>query len=133
LPESDPYTRARAEADAYQTLIQAKITITEPTDADLREVYDRVVEYSKVHGVDLVQGQSFDELKSAIKNTESVANGIAFRNAMRTALTSYRIEVNPRYQPVEYVVTRLPVAQQPAFTAVVLPLGASTAPVIDRS
>jgi hypothetical protein len=129
LPPSDPYIRARAEASAYQALIQSKITAGEPSDADIREVYDRVVQYDKEHDVDLIQGQSFDELKPAIKGTESVASGIALRRELGDVIGRYSITLNPRYLPLEYVITELPVNGHPPFPAVVLPLGASTVPV----
>jgi outer membrane murein-binding lipoprotein Lpp len=130
LPDNDPLVRARSEANAYQTLIESKISIGEPAEADLREVYDRVLAYGQQNKLDVVQGRSFEDFKPAIQAATTVTRGIAVRNALRASIAGFAIVLNPRYLPVEYVVASVPITGNPPFRAVVLSFGASSVPVI---
>jgi hypothetical protein len=135
LPVGDPYVHARADAKAYQALLATKLKPAEPSDADLREVYDRAVAFDQKNGTSILQGQSFENLKDAIAANTSISTGIILRNALRDAVKQADIVVNPRYLPVEYAVTELQTGSgQRPFVAVALQFGsgASGPPVVDH-
>ena len=65
-----------------------------PTDAEVRELYDRAV----AQGLDV---PSFDKVKDQLTNNEAVQQRFGFKRALEGEAKAQNVSVNPRYRPLE--------------------------------
>lgn len=117
LPADHPYVGLVAEYFAVMTPLQQTIAPAEPTEADQREVYDRLV----------AAGQTsvpFAEARQAL-TADVIGEAVAVRNLFREILAGVEVRVNPRYEAVYQVPVEFPGGQ--SWLAV--PLGDSA---VDR-
>jgi hypothetical protein len=123
LPVTDPFVRATAEAEAYKQLLVSKVAPSKPTEADVREIYRRLVTMK------IVESGKYDEVKPLILQIPEVAQGIAVRNELIAAAARYDTAVNPSFGRVDgFAITELELQSGGnPFPAVVFPLSASLA------
>ncbi len=126
LPVTDPFVKLAVDSDAYRTLLLENAQPANPTEADLRDAYDRVVASG-------VQEISFEQLKDQLAALPQLRSGVGLRNELAAAADRYGVSVNPRYQPVEMPLSGVP-GQSGEIWLVALPLGATggTPAVVDR-
>lgn len=96
VPADTEYVRLLAEKDGYRLGLLQQAASTQPTDANLREVYDNLVTASS--------GQytgSFDQFKSSLtdQDTELVGRSAAVRDDISAAARKLDVTINPRYGP----------------------------------
>lgn len=121
LPPDNAWAKLTAEADAYRQLLLQHADKVTPTDAELRDIYDRAV------AAHLADPNAFDAIKPQILAIDGVAQAVAVKRALTDAVRRYHVTVNPRYQPSEFSLLQLQTGQGQGFDAVVLPFGASAA------
>ncbi len=100
LPESDKFVRLSAESAAYQRLLLSKAGTVQPTDADLRELYDQL----KAAGL---ASQSYEELKPALEQINGFPQALALKGELSKAAQRYHVAVNPLYGPVDWGLLQL--------------------------
>jgi hypothetical protein len=91
LPEDDEVVRLSAEEDAYVMALVNAAEPVKPTEADLREIYDKA---------DAATGGnigSFDQVKSSIAAYPKLGNALAVRAALTDAAKRYGVGISPRY------------------------------------
>ena len=96
VPPDTEYVRVLAEKDGYRLGLLQQAPSAEPSEADLREVYDNLVRASS--------GQftgSFDEFMSTLadQDTELVGRSAAVRSDIMAEAEKLDVTVNPRYAP----------------------------------
>jgi hypothetical protein len=132
VPAKAEFTQLYAHADTLVKLLRQQAqNAPEPTEADLRSVYDALVAAGEA------QPGSFDSFKSSLppQNAALLRSSTAVRNEITQVADPMDIRVNPRYQPLAISVLDLQTqtgATKPLITA---PLGANqdSAPVSDAS
>ena len=65
-----------------------------PTDAEVREIYDR----AKAQGIDV---PAFDEVKAQLKDNDQVKQRIAIKRSLEDQARAQGVSISPRYRPVE--------------------------------
>ncbi|WP_127499661.1 hypothetical protein [Actinoplanes solisilvae] len=134
LPESAEYVRLYAESDALIRALRTKVqgTAPEPTDADLREVYDVLVSAQEIPA-----DTTFEQFKQQLpaENLQLVKTATAVRNEVAEVTGTMKITVNPRYQPLGIPVLEFQTQNGALRPLVIVPLGASanSDPVTDIS
>ena len=128
VPADTDYVRLYAEADALVSLLRAEAQgAPEPTNADLREVYD-VLAADQLAG-----GATFEDFKAQLpeQNRQLVRSAVAVRNEINEVAGSLRIRVNPRYRPLDIAILNYQTQNGELRPLLVAPLGANdaTAPV----
>lgn len=118
LPSTNPYTRLDAQATTDQQAIEAKAGQVQPTDADLRDIYNRAVAAEP----DL---PSFADSRQAIAALPNLSSALGLRKALTDAANQYGVTVSPRYQPLELALIQLPVGSD-TVAVVTVPVGQST-------
>ncbi len=114
LPADDPYVRLSADEDAYRTALLSKVTPVQPTEADIRAVYDKVTKVVSNVG-------PYEQVRPAIVALPSLAPALGLRAALSDAANRYDVGVSPRYQPLELALTM--VGTNPSVAIVTLPVG----------
>src|SRR5690606_18496831 len=94
--------------ETYKELLLQAVPPASPTDADLRDAYDRYVQAATNAGVEPVD---FDTIKQELQQTPQFVAGVGVRNALTEAAQRYGITVSPRYQPLEVPVWAAPNSQ----------------------
>lgn len=134
LPQDAEYVRLYAESDALIRALRTKVQATapDPTDADLRLVYDVLVS-----ALELPAGTTFEQFKAQLpaENLQLVKTATAVRNEVAEVTDTMKITVNPRYQPLGIPVLEFQTQNGALRPLVVVPLGASGSsdPVTDVS
>jgi hypothetical protein len=97
VPPDTEYVRVLAERDSYRLGLLQGWKSAQPTEADLREVYDNLV---KVGGAQI---GSFDQFRSnlAEQNSELVGRSASLRKDIVAEARKLNVSVNPRYTPAE--------------------------------
>jgi hypothetical protein len=130
LPETTEYVRLFAQTDAYVKALREKVTSPpEPTDDDLREVFDVLVTQQQVNAAG-----SFEEFKTALppQNKQLVQTAVAVRNEITKVADGLDIRVNPKYQPAGIAVLQFQTNEGAVRPLITAHLGADeSAPVID--
>ncbi len=126
LPVTDPFVKLAVDSDSYRNLLLENAQPANPTEADLRDAYDRVVASG-------VQEVTFEQLRDELAALPQLRSGVGLRNELSAAADRYGVSVNPRYQPLDMPLSGVP-GQSGEIWLVVLPLGAtgSTPAVVDR-
>lgn len=120
---------------AAVTSVQAGVTALadasdkngQPSDADLRDVYDRAV------AAGLAAPGQFDAIKPQLAQVDGLAQQLDARNKLADR-TNEQLTVNPRYAPLDFpILTLVSQATGQSFVAIALPLakGPAGTPVID--
>jgi hypothetical protein len=131
LPPEAEYVRLFAESDTLLKLLRQNAqNAPAPTDDDLRQVFDVLVENQQV-----APGSTFEQFKTALppQNMQLVQSAAAVRNEITEVAGPMRIKVNPRYQPLGIPVLEFQTQNGELRPLVVAPLGANnaSAPVTD--
>ncbi len=124
-PEDDPYVRLHGETSAYLPALLAQATPQTPTEADMREVYDR---YAKLAGE---QAGSYEDVRAELLKLPQYAQALGLRTELLAAMNQYDLIVNPLYMPLEFPLYAL--GQQEELVLVDLPIGDQGVPVRDAS
>lgn len=85
----------------------------QPTDADLREVYDNGVAVGAIDPAD--PAQSFEGLKAQLASGGQVAQALGVRKVLTDASKAADVSVNPRYRTLSYPLLQF--NQGPAISA----------------
>ena len=127
LKSDSKYVALRADVEEYLGALVQNADPVAPTDADLRDVYDR----AKAAGL-VQQGQTFEAIKSQIDSPQ-LRSALGARKLLTDAVKKYHVTVNPRYAPAEWPLLRF-TGDKPA---VVVPLdphaGSADAVVVPAS
>ncbi len=89
----------------------------QPSDAELRDVYDRAVAKG------LAAPGTFEQVKPQLLQVNGLPQDISVRNELATSAAHTGVTVNPRYAPLEFPVVTLSTPDGRSFVAVALPLG----------
>jgi hypothetical protein len=116
LPADDPYVQLSADADAYQTALLAKAQRIDPTEADVREVYDTIVK----SGVNV---GDYESVRQQILALPGLPEGLGLRAALADAAKRYGVGVSPRYTPLDVPVAAVTTGSGSSVPIVTLPLG----------
>jgi hypothetical protein len=114
LPPEDPFVKLYADTQAYHDLLTSKAAPATPTEADLREAYER---YRVAYGD---QALPYDQIKPNLQGVPEFAQAIGLRNELMAAAQRYGVSVNPRYAPLEMPLLSVPDSN---LDIVALPLG----------
>jgi hypothetical protein len=112
LPVGLRLVQISAESDAYRDLILKQPTEEQPTDADLRSIYEQ----ANVPNID------FEAAKPQIAQIPEVPPTLAAKRALTRVLSELSISVNPRYGGNLQITLLELQAGGEAFKAVVLPI-----------
>lgn len=95
VPADAEYVRVLAEKDGYRLGLLQQAPSAQPSEADLREVYDNLV---KVGGAQI---GSFDQFKSnlADQDTELVGRSAGVRDDIAAEADKLDVTVNPKFAP----------------------------------
>lgn len=126
LPANTEYTRLYVQASMYANLLLQKATGgPQPTDADLREVFDALVKASGDSG-----GTTFEQFKGGLSadNTKAVQTALAVRQEITDAAAKSDLSINPRYQAASLPVLQSQLQQNgPLYLLISAPLAAGDA------
>ncbi|WP_433300871.1 hypothetical protein ACQP2F_04480 [Actinoplanes sp. CA-030573] len=132
VPATTEYLKLYAEADQYVRLLRQGVkNAPEPTDADLREIYDVLVKSGQVP-----EGGTFEQFKQSLpaENKQLVQTATAVRSEINEVTGPLKVKVNPRYQPATIPVLQFQTQNGEVRPLVSAPLGEDTsAPVTDLS
>ncbi|WP_203782252.1 hypothetical protein [Paractinoplanes rishiriensis] len=130
LPENTEYVRLFAETDGYVRVLREKLqNAPEPSDEDLREVFDVLVATEQVNAAG-----TFEEFKSSLppQNKQLVQTAAAVRNEIVKAADAMDIRINPRYQPLGIPVLQFQTQNGEVRPLLTAKLGSDeAAPVVD--
>jgi hypothetical protein len=93
VPSVSRYAQLRA--DLYSCLTAVPYADQTPTEAELRDIYDRAVAAGLV-------GQSYEETREQLLSDQGIVQRIAIDRAMTQAAKDANVSVNPRYRPLEF-------------------------------
>ncbi|WP_250001145.1 hypothetical protein [Actinoplanes sp. M2I2] len=134
LPQQAEYVRLYAESDALLRALRTKAQAGagEPTEADLREVFDVLVSAQEVPA-----GTTFEQFQTQLpaENLALVKTAAAVRKEVVETTQAMKITVNPRYQPLGIPVLEFQTQNGALQPLVTVPLGETTGnnPVLDVS
>ncbi len=103
LPADHAYVTVVAESFAVMTPLQGTVTPVEPSEADQREVYDRLVAAGQT-SVPFAEAQQ-------VLTADVLGEAVAIRNLFREILDGVKVRVNPRYDAVYQVPVEFPGGQ----------------------
>jgi parvulin-like peptidyl-prolyl isomerase len=130
LPETAEYVRLFAQVDTYVRLLREGVkNAPEPSDDDLREVFEVLVANAQVNA-----SGTFEEFKSSLppQNKQLVQTAAEVRNQIAEVAEPMDIKVNPRYQPAGIPVLQFQTAEGQVQPLLTVPLGDdATNPVTD--
>lgn len=119
LPENTEYVRLFAETDAYVKLLRQSVqSAAEPTEADLREVFDVL----EANGQ---SGGTFESFKTQLpeQNKQLVQTAVAVRKEITEVSSKLDITVNPKYQPAGVPVLQFQTSDGQVKPLISAPLG----------
>ncbi|MEN3306618.1 MAG: hypothetical protein V7603_2820 [Micromonosporaceae bacterium] len=122
LPASDPYLRMHVQAVSYQQLLLQNSAAVTPTEADYREIYQRLVAGGLT--------ASYQQIKPELQQINGIGAGLGLRNALTAAAKRYGVELNPLYGDIEYPLVRVSGTSGGTFVLVAVPLGSGGSPAV---
>jgi hypothetical protein len=125
LPENDEVVRLSAEEDAYVTALVDAAKPVQPTEADLRAVYDRANEATG-GGIG-----TFDQVKSSIAAYPKLGNALALKNELTDAAKRYGVGISPRYGAADLPLRQTTGSPQVELVGVTIGAPAGTPAVSD--
>jgi hypothetical protein len=66
-----------------------------PTDAEVREIYDR----AKAQGLEVPE---FDKIKDQVRDNDDIKGRVAVKRSLEDQARAQNVFINPRYRPVEF-------------------------------
>jgi hypothetical protein len=99
----------------------------QPSDADLREVYDAAV------AAGAAQPGAFDQTKPLLLQVQGLPQDLAVRNQLVQDASRMKVTVNPRYLPLQFPLETLNTQDGRSFVGVSLPLAAANGVVVDTT
>ncbi len=114
--EDDQFARLNAEATAYVNALSEDADARTPTDAEMREVYGRFIALA---GPDAA---TYEQIRNELLGFPEYGQSLTLRDELTDAANRYGVTINPRYQPVEFPLMRVSVANG-ELVLVNLPLG----------
>jgi hypothetical protein len=108
LPANTEYTRLYVQASEYVRQLLPKVTnLPQPTDADVREVFNALV---KATGT---SGTTFEQFKSGLTadNTKALQSAAGLRQEIDAAAAKADLRINPRYEAASLPVLQSEVQQ----------------------
>jgi len=118
LPENDPFVRLNAEASVYLTALLAQATPRDPSDDEIRQVYNDFLALTGANPAEV----TYDAIKGELLGVPDYGQALALRDQLSEAADRYGVTVNPRYQPVTYALLSVS-TQAGRLDLVTLPLG----------
>lgn len=111
----DPFVRLNAEVNAYRDALVANTPPRTPTEAEMRDVYQRFV---------AVAGPvaTYDQIRDELLAFREYGSALALRDELTAAMDRYDVDVDPRYQPLEFGLFVVS-AQGDQLALVSLPMG----------
>jgi hypothetical protein len=119
VPGGSSYAGALTDVIASIISLENAAGNAQPSDAELRDVYDRAVAKG------LAAAGTFDQIKPQLLQVNGLPQDISARNALAKSAAHAGVSVNPRYTPLEFPVETLSTQDGRSFVAVALPLGTS--------
>lgn len=117
VPAGSSYAGALTDVIASIIALANSVGNSQPSDADLRDVYDRAVAGG------LAAPDTFDQIKPQLLQVNGLPQDISARNELARSAAHSTVSVNPRYTPLEFPVETLSTQDGRSFVAVALPLG----------
>lgn len=114
LDIDDPYVRLNAEAFALRDALLADATGREPTEDEIRGVYD---DFIALAGPDAA---TYDQIRDELLRFPEYQQALGLRDELVEAADRYGVTVNPRYQPLAFPLIQVSNGQ---LTLVSVPLG----------
>jgi hypothetical protein len=125
LPAKTEYTRLYVQASEYARALLPKVTSApQPTDADLHEVFDALINATGTTGT------TFEQFKGGLSadNTKAVQTAAGLRQEIDDAATKAKLRINPRYQGASLPVLQSQLQQNgPLVRLMSAPLAAADA------
>jgi hypothetical protein len=121
LDVDEPYVRLAAEANAYHEALLANATGRQPTEDEIRGVYDHYVAVALAGGTPQNELATYEQIRAELIDWPEYQQALALRDALVDAADRYGVFVHPRYQPVVYPLLRGGLQGQ--FTLVTVPFG----------
>lgn len=121
LPADNAWAKLMAESDAYRQLLFERADAVTPTDAEVRDIFDRLV------AAQVVQAGTYDQIKPQILGLQGLGQALAVKRQLADEAGKAHVTVNPRYQPAELPLLQVPTGSNQNFDAVVLSFGAANA------
>jgi hypothetical protein len=122
LPASDPYLQMHVQALAYQQLLLSKADALTPSEADYREMYQRLVDGGL--------SATYAQIRPELQQISGIGQGLSLRNALTAAVKRYNVVVNPVYGDIEYPLVQVSGTSGGTFVLVSLPLGTGGSPAV---
>ncbi len=91
----DPYVRLNAEVNAYLTALREDATERTPTEAEIRDVFDRFVEIAGPVA-------TLEQIRGELLAIPEYGKALTLREELLAAMDRYGVTVSPRYQPLEF-------------------------------
>jgi hypothetical protein len=130
VPADTEYVRVLTEKDGYRLALLQKAPSAEPSEADLREVYDNLVKASggRITG-------SFDQFTSSLaeQDTELIGRSAGVRRDVTAESEKLDVTVNPRYGPTMLSLVDIADQQGGVHSLLGVPLDARESGVRDLS
>jgi hypothetical protein len=106
-----------ADTVSYHQLLSSSAQRAEPTEADLRDAYNRALAAGAID-----PAISFEQVRGELRQLDQMQTGVWLRNELAGVAERIGVTVNPRYRPLEIATGSL--AQQSGQVILVaLPLG----------
>ncbi len=99
IAPSSTYLPVRVEMHSYYFALIDDVQPVEPTQAELREAYDR----ARV----LSAQDTFEQVAQVLSASRVYQVAVSLRRAIADAVTRYRVVISPRYRPLESPVLEL--------------------------
>jgi hypothetical protein len=115
-PVSSLYVNLVAETQADYKLLSGRSTTVQPTDADVREIYDRLP-----HG-----DVTYADAKPQIEKIDNLGDALGLRNDIEKIFSQYHVQMNPQYRGTVFTVYAEPLDNGRSIPWVVAPLGTGT-------
>jgi hypothetical protein len=112
VPADSDYARARSSVYSCLAGVPIPDTGTQPSDAELRDIYDR----AKAKGLVRVP---FEQIREQLAADPGVQQALAVNRELTSLVQHGDVTVNPRYRPMEFPISDLGSGQ----TLIVLPVG----------
>jgi hypothetical protein len=116
LPPSDPLVTLSADEDGYRKALLAKAKPRQPTEEEVRAIYDQVTASVGDLG-------DYATVRPQIVALPTLAPALGLKTALTDAAKRIGVGVSPRYQPL--TVPLLTIGSSPQVDIVTLSLGAS--------
>jgi hypothetical protein len=129
LPADAEYVKIYGEYRGYLDAFAQKVQPAKPTEADLRDVYNRL----NAGGAIGAEGGTFEQFAASLSEQDAqvLQQNIGLRNALNTEIHKLRTTVNPRYGNAELPLVSFRNADGNALPLVVLSFAAApTSPAV---